>query len=232
MAEPITAAGAAAATAPSWGPPLASAAGTVLSTAFNAFMADKQTDFQRDMANTAHQREVKDLRAAGLNPILSAKHGGASVPAGASAQAAQDRTPETMLQSRLQAGQLALLDAQTRDANSAAALKDVQAGDVTATQAQRINSLIADVYAKLQSGNLSGAQREQALQQIQNLEAQKELVIKQTAHSAATLEKEQVKGQLWSIPNEALKKVPGYWERFKNWTKKINKRQRGASGRW
>lgn len=60
----------------------------------NMEIAQKQMDFQREMSNTAHQREVADMRAAGLNPILSATGGpGASSPPGASAEMKDAKTP-------------------------------------------------------------------------------------------------------------------------------------------
>lgn len=78
-------------------------------------LSNAQMAFQREMSDTAYQRQVKDLKAAGINPMLSSKLGGASTPMGSQAILQDTISPavQQFNQTRLASAQEAQYEAQT-----------------------------------------------------------------------------------------------------------------------
>ncbi|QXP08267.1 MAG: DNA pilot protein [Arizlama microvirus] len=79
-----------------------SAKGIEAMNAANSAEAQRNRDWMQMMSSTAHQREVDDLRAAGLNPILSATGGsGASSPGGSMAVHEDEQIRSTSIKAQL-----------------------------------------------------------------------------------------------------------------------------------
>lgn len=150
--------------------------------------AQRNRDFQERMSNTSHQREVEDLRAAGLNPIMSAKLGGSSTPLGAQAQVPDYSAPARDAMSAFQAASnMRLQQAQARNLDADSLNKEVAGRVATRTEWQQIETVIAQLDKLYADKSLTNAQRGKVNQEIRKLSQDIKLLKLDEAHSALDL---------------------------------------------
>jgi len=145
-----------------WVVPAGAALVGVAGTALGVREAGKNRAFQERMSSTAHQREVEDLKRAGINPMLSGM-GGASGPSGAMADyGGLDRAVANALAVRQANATIELTHAQADQASASGALQTRQAADISTTAPDRYRVLAEQA----RQGELTTAQMERIMPEL------------------------------------------------------------------
>jgi len=122
--------------------------------AFNAQQAQLNRDYQTEMSNTAYQRQVADMQAAGLNPMLAyMKGGGASSPSGSTASATvpQYQSPiQGMAQYKLTSAQASKTEAEKPKVEADTAMTNQQINNLQ-TENEKAKAVIDNLKQEYQN---------------------------------------------------------------------------------
>lgn len=126
-------------------------------------IAQQANDFSAQQYATRYQTTVKDLTAAGLNPMLAYSQGAGSAPSGQQAQGIEN-TMSSATEGYQKASQAQLMKQQI--AQSKEQITNTQAD----TLLKRANTAAAEAQAKLTSAQASKAEMEEGLAGAQKME--------------------------------------------------------------